>query len=177
MLAQTGREKGWKPKKKCRTREKLFVLPLLNLFPSDTSHQPLLSGWCLLVSPAARQSKALFLFSTHTSFYHFSTEFLGSLFKSSPFSFPFFFVLIIFVSLVFLWFFSHFFCRAAVVGAWLSQLFPGLLWGDVHSKRGSEGWGFILSFPCLKLNFWVSRKAKMFYGQGVTLSQTQSRTP
>lgn len=91
MLAQTGREKGWKPKKKCRTKEKLFVLPLLNLFPSDTSHQPLLSGWCLLVSPAARQSKALFLFSTHTSFYHFSTEFLGSLFKSSPSFFSFLF--------------------------------------------------------------------------------------
>lgn len=142
------------------TREKLFVLPLLNLFPSDTSHQPLLSGWCLLVSPAARQSKALFLFSTHTSFYHFSTEFLGSLFKSSPSFFSFLFCPDYFCLFGFSLVFLSFFLQGCCGGGLAFPVVPRPPVRGCAQQEGLWGLGFYFKLSMLKIKFLGLQKGQ-----------------
>lgn len=113
---KTGRQEGRKPEKGTEQGKNFFCCPdcqtTENLVPSGTSHQPLLSGLSLLVSLSASHSKTLFICFIHASFYHLSTELLGTLFtaKSSPFFlsfFPFFF----FFGVIFclFGFFCHFF--------------------------------------------------------------------
>lgn len=129
---KTGRQEGWKPEKSagqgnhfswhryCQTAE--------NLFPSATSHQPLLSALSLLVSLSASQSKTLFFCFIRASLYHLNTELLGTSAraKNSPLFLFFFFLFCIFGficgSLVgwFLSFFLHCYWGAG----WLSQLLP-----------------------------------------------------
>lgn len=117
---KTGRQEGWKPEKSagqgnhfswhhyCQTAE--------NLFPSATSHQPLLSALSLLVSLSASQSKTLFFCFIRASLYHLNTELLGTSAraKNSPLFLFFFFFFVSLVLFVVGWLvgFCHSFCIA-----------------------------------------------------------------